>query len=378
MSRARRHRPPLRRPRFDGRRRAGARGGLPAASRSPSTTTSATGSSSRPPRRIAATLGAERHIVLPLDLSRFGGSALTDDIAVPKGGVEDGAIPVTYVPARNTIFLSLCLGWAEAAGARDIFIGVNALDYSGYPDCRPDFIAQLRGDGQPRHQGGRRGRALHRPHAAHRHDQGRHRRARRRGSGSTPAMSWSCYDPTPDRRALRPVRFLPAARQGLRRGGPARSDRATRATAHELRGQGDLPDPAGRGDAGGPPRRLPALRRLQSVERARAGPGRRRNAISATPISSAWTARMAAATRPRRWPTRSRRSGAKASGRLVVITGGEPMLQLDARADRRAPRARLRDRGRDQRHAARARRASTGSASAPRPAPRWSSARATS
>ena len=93
--------------------------------------------------RIAAALGAERHIVLPLDLTRFGGSALTDDIAVPKGGVNEGAIPVTYVPARNTIFLSLCLGWAEAAGARDLFIGVNALDYSGYPDCRPEFIAEF-------------------------------------------------------------------------------------------------------------------------------------------------------------------------------------------------------------------------------------------
>lgn len=90
--------------------------------------------------RIAGLLGAERHIVMPLDLSRFGGSALTADIAVPKDGVGEG-IPVTYVPARNTIFLSLCLGWAEAAGASDIVIGVNALDYSGYPDCRPDFIA---------------------------------------------------------------------------------------------------------------------------------------------------------------------------------------------------------------------------------------------
>ncbi len=91
-------------------------------------------------RRIASALGAERHVVLPLDLAAFGGSALTDDIAVPKAGVEPG-IPVTYVPARNTIFLSLALGWAEAAGARDIYIGVNALDYSGYPDCRPEFIA---------------------------------------------------------------------------------------------------------------------------------------------------------------------------------------------------------------------------------------------
>jgi len=92
-------------------------------------------------RRIAAGL-ANRHIVLALDLTAFGGSALTSDIAVPKDGVGEG-IPVTYVPARNTIFLSLALGLAEASGARDIFIGVNALDYSGYPDCRPEFVAEF-------------------------------------------------------------------------------------------------------------------------------------------------------------------------------------------------------------------------------------------
>ena len=85
---------------------------------------------------IARHLGAEQHIIPPIDLSRFGGSALTDAIAVPKTGLSN-AIPVTYVPARNTVFLSLCLAWAEAAGARDLFVGVNALDYSGYPDCRP-------------------------------------------------------------------------------------------------------------------------------------------------------------------------------------------------------------------------------------------------
>ena len=90
-------------------------------------------------RTIAAAL-ADRHIVLPLDLSAFGGSALTDDIDVPKGG-GGNSIPVTYVPARNTVFLSVALAFAEAAGARDLFVGVNALDYSGYPDCRPDFIA---------------------------------------------------------------------------------------------------------------------------------------------------------------------------------------------------------------------------------------------
>jgi 7-cyano-7-deazaguanine synthase len=90
-------------------------------------------------RRIAKQL-AGRHIVLPLDLRTFGGSALTSDVAVPKEGVKAG-VPVTYVPARNTVFLSLALAWAEAEGARDLFVGVNALDYSGYPDCRPEFIA---------------------------------------------------------------------------------------------------------------------------------------------------------------------------------------------------------------------------------------------
>jgi 7-cyano-7-deazaguanine synthase len=91
--------------------------------------------------RVAAMLGAEKHVVMPLDLTRFGGSALTDNsIAVPGEGVQPG-IPVTYVPARNTIFLSLALGWAEAVGATRLAIGVNALDYSGYPDCRPEFIA---------------------------------------------------------------------------------------------------------------------------------------------------------------------------------------------------------------------------------------------
>ena len=91
-------------------------------------------------RAIAARLGAVRHVVLPLDLRQFGGSALTSDIAVPKQGLGPD-IPVTYVPARNLVFLSLTLAWAEALGGSDIFIGVNALDYSGYPDCRPEFIA---------------------------------------------------------------------------------------------------------------------------------------------------------------------------------------------------------------------------------------------
>ena len=93
-------------------------------------------------RTVARSLGVERHVVLDVDLSAFGGSSLTSDIPVPKNRpVSTTDIPSTYVPARNTVFLSLALGWAEVLGASDIFIGVNALDYSGYPDCRPEYIA---------------------------------------------------------------------------------------------------------------------------------------------------------------------------------------------------------------------------------------------
>jgi len=95
-------------------------------------------------KNIAEFLGVKKHLILDVDLSSIGGSALTDDFAVPKGREEaqmSSDIPITYVPARNTIFLSLALGWAEVLGARDIFIGANVVDYSGYPDCRPEFIS---------------------------------------------------------------------------------------------------------------------------------------------------------------------------------------------------------------------------------------------
>ncbi len=98
-------------------------------------------------RKIAERFGVAQHVVTQIDLREFGGSALTSDIAVPKGrsssDMNDG-IPITYVPARNTIFLSFALAWAEVLGAFDIFIGVNALDYSGYPDCRPEYIEAYR------------------------------------------------------------------------------------------------------------------------------------------------------------------------------------------------------------------------------------------
>jgi len=147
--------------------------------------------------KIAAALGAERHLILPLDLRAFGGSALTADIAVPKGGL--GAdVPVTYVPARNTIFLSLALGWAEAAGARDLFIGVNALDYSGYPDCRPDFIAAFEAlAGVATKAGAEGGRfTVHAP-LLHLGKAEIVREAARLGLDL--GLSWSCYDPVEDR-----------------------------------------------------------------------------------------------------------------------------------------------------------------------------------
>ena len=95
-------------------------------------------------RRVAAALGAVEHVILDIDLRVFGGSALTADIAVPKdrplADSDDTAVPVTYVPARNTIFLSFAVAWAEVLDADDVFLGVNALDYSGYPDCRPEYV----------------------------------------------------------------------------------------------------------------------------------------------------------------------------------------------------------------------------------------------
>ncbi|HEX7873616.1 MAG TPA: 7-cyano-7-deazaguanine synthase QueC [Sphingobium sp.] len=147
-------------------------------------------------RDIAAMLGAKRHIVLPLDLSAFGGSALTADIDVPKDGVPVEGIPVTYVPARNTIFLALTLGLAEASGARDIYIGVNALDYSGYPDCRPEFIAAFEAMAALATREGVEGRRIHiRTPLQHMTKADIAAEAARLGLDA--GMSWSCYDPTP-------------------------------------------------------------------------------------------------------------------------------------------------------------------------------------
>jgi len=143
---------------------------------------------------IAEALGAVRQVVLPLDLTRFGGSALTEDIAVPKGGLT-ADIPVTYVPARNLVFLSLTVAMAEASGARDVFIGVNALDYSGYPDCRPEFISSFTETARLGTKAGVEG-APFTVHAPLQHMTKAQIAAEAYRLGLDPAMSWSCYDPT--------------------------------------------------------------------------------------------------------------------------------------------------------------------------------------
>ena len=147
-------------------------------------------------RAIAAHVGVERHIVLPMDLSVFGGSALTADIPVPKGGVEEDGIPATYVPARNIIFLSLTLGLAEAAGASMVYIGVNSLDYSGYPDCRPEFIAAFQTMAALGTKAGVDGHPV-RIVAPLQHMTKADIASEAARLGLDAGLSWSCYDPTP-------------------------------------------------------------------------------------------------------------------------------------------------------------------------------------
>lgn len=150
-------------------------------------------------RVIAERIGVERHVILPLDLRQFGGSALTADIAVPKDGVGED-IPVTYVPARNLVFLSLALAWAEAAGSNDLFIGVNALDYSGYPDCRPEFVQGFEGLARVATRIGNDGGTV-KVHAPLQHLKKSEIAQEAARLGLEAGQSWSCYDPLPDGRA---------------------------------------------------------------------------------------------------------------------------------------------------------------------------------
>jgi 7-cyano-7-deazaguanine synthase len=154
-------------------------------------------------REIAKRFGVREHAVVDIDLRPFGGSALTSDLPVPKDRDADamrGDIPMTYVPARNTIFLSFALAWAEVLEARDIFIGVNALDYSGYPDCRPEYIAAFERMANLATRGGVEGKpiAIHAPlidlTKGHIIELGR-------SLGVDYALTTSCYDPDTDGRA---------------------------------------------------------------------------------------------------------------------------------------------------------------------------------
>jgi 7-cyano-7-deazaguanine synthase len=152
-------------------------------------------------RRVAKSLKVADHRVASIDLRVFGGSALTDDIAVPKGRdaseMEHG-IPVTYVPARNTIFLSFALAWAEVLGASDIFIGVNALDYSGYPDCRPEFIRAYEQMADLATKAGVEGRQKLTIHAPLMHLTKAQIIRRGMELGLDYSLTSSCYDPAPD------------------------------------------------------------------------------------------------------------------------------------------------------------------------------------
>jgi len=152
-------------------------------------------------RRVAAALGAKEHLVLRLDLRAIGGSALTADIPVPKGrSVEamGSGIPVTYVPARNTIFLSHALAWAEVLESQDIFIGVNALDYSGYPDCRPEFIEAFERMANLATRAGVEGTSRLRIHSPLIRMTKAEIVARGAALGVDFGLTWSCYEPRPD------------------------------------------------------------------------------------------------------------------------------------------------------------------------------------
>lgn len=148
-------------------------------------------------RAVAAALGVARHVELDVDLTAFGGSSLTSDAPVPKDrAIIPDDIPSTYVPARNTIFLALALGWAEVLGAHDIVIGVNALDYSGYPDCRPEFVAAFEHLASLATAEGVKGRPF-RVHAPLQHLGKADIIRRGRQLGLDYALTHSCYDPSP-------------------------------------------------------------------------------------------------------------------------------------------------------------------------------------
>ncbi len=232
-------------------------------------------------RQVALALGVEQHKELTVDLRPIGGSSLTSEIDVPRDrDLNATDIPSTYVPARNTIFLSLALGWAEVIGARDLVVGVNALDYSGYPDCRPEFVRAFEALAERCHSRRRRRRALPHPHAAHPAVESRHHSSRH--------CAWAGLRPDAQllrsgalRTPVRTLRQLCSSRERLCRGGRGRpvasalrsrgilevSQQTTHPSAGDLRGRG----------AGPAPRRHDCLVRHPDARRARRrGPRRSR------------------------------------------------------------------------------------------------------
>ena len=174
-------------------------------------------------QRVAQQLGLRRHVVLDIDLRAFGGSALTGDLEVPKDtplAQIGSTIPATYVPARNTIFLAFALAWAETLDASDIFIGANALDYSGYPDCRPEYIEAFERMANLATRAGVEGRLLriHTPLISLSKAE-----IIRLGSGLGVeyALTWSCYDPTPEGTACGRCESCILRRKGFREAGVA-------------------------------------------------------------------------------------------------------------------------------------------------------------
>ncbi len=155
-------------------------------------------------KNVAAALGAAQHLTLSLDLRAIGGSALTGNIEVPKGRSDEAmgaGIPVTYVPARNTIFLAHALAWAEVLGSQDVFIGVNAVDYSGYPDCRPEFIEAFEALANLATQAGVEGTSRFRIHTPLIALSKAQIVARAYELDVDLSLTWSCYEPEPDGRA---------------------------------------------------------------------------------------------------------------------------------------------------------------------------------
>jgi 7-cyano-7-deazaguanine synthase len=173
-------------------------------------------------QRVAQSLGAEEHRIAEIDLRLFGGSALTADIEVPKSRSEteiEPGIPVTYVPARNTIFLSYALAWAEVLGSTDIFLGVNAVDYSGYPDCRPEFVRAFEQLANLATRAGTEEGARFRIHAPLISLSKAEIIRRGLSLGVNYALTHSCYDPTPDGLACGACDSCQLRRKGFREAG---------------------------------------------------------------------------------------------------------------------------------------------------------------